>query len=77
MAIGTKARHAAIAIPRAIPRPGGSFADPVAMGYRARYNKNMANTGPDAVPSAGLENENNRGSWEGSWPESSSGFGID
>jgi hypothetical protein len=50
-------------------RQGRSIADPVAMGYRARYNKNMANTSPDAVASTGLENENNRGSWEGSWPE--------
>ena len=58
-------------------RQGGSIADPLAMGYRARYNKNMANSGLGAVSSTGLENENNRGSWEGSWPESSSGFGID
>ena len=50
-------------------RQGGSIADAVAMGYRARYYKSMVNTGPDAVPSTGLENENNRGSWEGSWPE--------
>ena len=37
-------------------RHGGLIADPVAMGYRAGYNKNMAETGPDSEVSTGLDN---------------------
>jgi len=39
---------------------GCRFADPVAMGYRARNNKKMSGMGPNFAAFTGLDNYNDR-----------------